>query len=127
MGIKLGIKDVELSGIKYPVAFNMLALEEFCDEEGVGLAGIEDYLRSENGSMKKIFKLFTAMMNYGAKRSGLEVVYTVEDVADLVGFDIEPVTAVMAKFFPDEDSAKKPEVSPSSSKKKSVTRKKRTA
>lgn len=98
-------KHIELQGKQYPVAFNMLILEDFLEGEGATLADISEYLGGH--SLRKMFKLLLHMMKAGAERAGDKLEMDVMELADMVGMDVDKVSNVILSTMPNLEPEKK--------------------
>lgn len=95
MNIEVG--QIELQGSKYYCELNMVALEEFLEREGKDLTDFGDYLGAGK-AISKMVKLIHFMLEYGHRVMGKPFDATVEQVAVLVGFNVEHIAAyIMAK------------------------------
>jgi len=93
-----------LGSKKYPVAFNMIAFYEFLDREGQTLETWAEYI---SGNLLHTFKLFHFMIEYGSRRNKVEFDLSLEDVADLVGMNMELVNNTILLFMDDEKKPKR--------------------
>jgi len=111
MNIEIG--QIEIQGQKYPCELNMAGLEEFLEREGKQLSDIGEYLGTGQ-SVSKMIKLLHFMLEYGHRVMGKELSITVDQLAVVVGFDVEFVANHIMKSMPNEakdDSEKKPKSS----------------
>ena len=102
-------KTIELQGKTYPVAFNMIHLEDFLEDEGTTLADIGEYLGGK--SIRKMFKLLLFMMKVGAERAGeKKFSMDVMELADIIGTDVDLVSDVVLSAMPTvkDEGEKKP-------------------
>lgn len=117
------MKNFTIKRKKYPVAFNMIAAEEFCILHGIDLAGLDKLLLS--GRQSDLFKLFHFSMEYGARRDGKELDLTIDGLADLIGFDpvtIQKCTEVFLSFFPENEPSQKNITAKKKTRRRSVSR-----
>lgn len=96
MKLKPGIYKVSLDGTEYPVSFNMIALGEFCRGNKIAPSDIGQVVVEADG----LIRLFSEMFRYGHRRMGKECDMTDDDIADLVGMNMEVVADAISHFFP---------------------------
>lgn len=98
------IRQITIGGQKYYAELNMAALEEFLeDREGVALADIGSYIGA-GSSVRKMLRLLHFMMDYGHRLAGKELTLTADQLAVMVGFDIQHVASYIQKAMPIEEA-----------------------
>lgn len=109
------LKTIEIGGKQYYYELNMLALEEFLEEqEGLKLSDIESYIGG--GSVRKMFKLVHFAIQYGHRIAKEPLTLTLEEMGMMIGWDMSQVEQIISKIIPDLDQSKKASRQPKSRK-----------
>jgi len=103
MKVKTGIHEINIGGLNLPMSFNILALDDFCMEQMISVSDLPGYLASPAGFLR----LFAAMIRYGHKRKKMDCDLTDDDIADLVGMDMDVVIKGVGYFMPIESDPEK--------------------
>jgi len=106
------IKYVKIAGKTYPASLNMLALSNFLEQENVSF---EDFDKFITQSLENLFKLFHFILVYGGSRQEKPFEKSIDELADMVGMNINLIHNTIAHFMPDNE--KKPKTQRTKKKK----------
>lgn len=114
------MKYIEIKGEKYPVALDILTFEEFAEEIGVTIEGIDEAMRGPR-QIRNTVTLLRLMIESGAAAAGDTIELTDKQLAAKIGMDTEPIERAMSILI---DFMPAPAADENDTSKKKTTRRK---